>query len=85
MTKSVRDPRYVEVIGKLRLARRTAGFTQESLAFRLGMPQSYISKVESGERRIDVVELIDLCGVLGVALEDVLPYGQQKGARNDHR
>lgn len=75
MTNSVRDPRYVEILGKMRSARRAARLTQESLAFRLGQPQSYVSKIESGERRIDVVELIDLCAALGVTLADVLPSG----------
>lgn len=84
MTNSARDPRYIEVIGKLRAARRAARITQASLAFRLGQPQSYVSKVESGERRVDVVELLDLCAVLGIELSDVLP-SQLKGKVEDGR
>lgn len=41
----------------LREARVTAGLTQVELARRLGAPQSFVSKYESGERRIDVLEL----------------------------
>lgn len=67
------DARYVEVLSKLRLARRVVGMSQASLAFKLGRSQSYVSKVESGERRIDVVELIDLCNALGVGVQEILP------------
>ncbi|NEK79367.1 MAG: helix-turn-helix transcriptional regulator, partial [Xanthomonas perforans] len=36
----------------------------------LGKPQSYVSKYESGERRLDLIELSDLCSVLGISLYD---------------
>jgi len=42
------------------------------VAARLGVPQSFVSKYESGERRLDVVELGHVAGVLGVSLHDVL-------------
>lgn len=41
----------------LRSAREEAGLTQKDAAILLGKPQSFVSKVESGERRLDVVEL----------------------------
>jgi len=43
-----------------KLARRARGLTQEQLAKRLGKPQSFVAKTEGGERRLDVVEFIDL-------------------------
>jgi transcriptional regulator with XRE-family HTH domain len=46
-------------------ARKKAGLTQLEVAERLGKPQSYVSKVESGERRIDVVELIEIAEAVG--------------------
>ena len=52
----------------LRDMRLEAGLNQVSLANRLGHPQSYISKYESGERRIDVLELRAICEALEVSL-----------------
>lgn len=42
----------------MRAARKTRGITQHELARRLGRPQSYVSKAEMGERRLDVVEYL---------------------------
>ena len=42
---------------KLRQAKEEAGMTQDEVALKLGTPQSYVSKCESGVRRVDVVEL----------------------------
>lgn len=51
---------------ELRRARIAAGVTQVEAAKRLGRPQSFISKCESGERRVDVAEYLALCQVFGV-------------------
>jgi transcriptional regulator with XRE-family HTH domain len=47
-------------------ARKTAGLTQVGLAVRLARPQSYVSKYEGGERRIDVVEFLEVAEALGI-------------------
>jgi transcriptional regulator with XRE-family HTH domain len=47
-------------------ARKNAGVTQVALAKKLGRPQSFVSKFESGERRLDVIEFLDVARVLGV-------------------
>jgi len=52
----------------LRAARKDAGVTQVQAAKHFQAHASFISKVESGERRIDVVELADFCKVYGVRL-----------------
>ena len=57
MSKSIHSSEYKTVIKKLREAREAAGLTQTEAAEKLGKPQSYISKIERGERRIDIVEL----------------------------
>lgn len=51
------DDEYREFLHRLRLARLEAGLTQKQVAKLLNKPQSYVSKCESGERRVDVVEL----------------------------
>lgn len=45
--------------------RKRAGLSQAALAAKLGKPQSYVSKCEQGERRVDVVELLEIADALG--------------------
>ena len=47
-------------------ARKRAGLTQVCLADRLGRPQSFVSKYERGERRLDVIEYCEVCRALGI-------------------
>jgi transcriptional regulator with XRE-family HTH domain len=51
---------YERFLARLRQARTDAGLTQEGVAKRLNRPQSFVSKIESGERRVDVVELAEI-------------------------
>nr|WP_238418123.1 helix-turn-helix transcriptional regulator [Pseudomonas syringae group genomosp. 3] len=46
-------------------ARSAAGITQKELAARLGRPQSFVSKTENAERRLDVIEFMDFCRGIG--------------------
>lgn len=64
MPKSLYRPEYDIFLEMLRKARLAAGLTQRQVAARLGRPQSYVSKVESGERRCDVLEFRELCRAL---------------------
>ncbi|GAB4287626.1 MAG: hypothetical protein Fur0025_21220 [Oscillatoriaceae cyanobacterium] len=57
MEKSIFTQEYGIFLSHLRSARKGAGLTQEQVADRLGQTQSFVSKCERGERRIDVVEL----------------------------
>ena len=57
---STRDARYQRFLQRLREARTEARLTQAEVAERLRKPQSFVSKSETGERRVDVVELADL-------------------------
>lgn len=70
---SIHDQRYIETVALLRKAREGSGLTQRDLARLLGRPQSYVSKVETCERRLDYVELLQLCRAIGVALHVVTP------------
>ncbi len=56
MEKSVHTPEYAYLLSELRSAREAAGLTQRGLASRLHVPYSWVSKVETGERRIDLIE-----------------------------
>ncbi|MDE1962913.1 MAG: helix-turn-helix transcriptional regulator [Xanthomonadaceae bacterium] len=60
--------RYEFMARLLRDIRTRAELTQTEVAAALGKPQSYVSKYESGERRLDLVELAELCPVLGLSL-----------------
>lgn len=60
MPRSRSSPRYARLAQLLTEAREAAGLTQVQLALRLRRPQSFVSKVESGERRIDVIELLEI-------------------------
>jgi transcriptional regulator with XRE-family HTH domain len=51
--------RYRRFLSRLKQARTNAGLTQVEVAKRLGQPQSFVSKCESGERRVDAVELLE--------------------------
>ena len=53
----------------LREVRQEAGLRQIDLAKRLGQPQSFISKCESGERRLDLPELRQVCNAIGISLK----------------
>ena len=63
--KSIYKDAYRALLTALVEAREAAGLTQQQVADRLGRPQSFVSKVENGERRLDVVESIELCRLLG--------------------
>ena len=57
MGKSIYSKEYDFVLSQLRNARIESGLTQKEVAKRIRKPQSYISKCESGERRLDITEL----------------------------
>ena len=57
MTRSIRTKEYAYFVEKLRKAREEARLTQVEVAKKLKRPQSHISNVESGQQRVDVVEL----------------------------
>ena len=65
----------------LRQLRKEAGLTQVELARRLRRPQSFVSKYEIGERRLDVIELRTVCRALRVPLQTVCRRLEAKLAR----
>jgi transcriptional regulator with XRE-family HTH domain len=63
----------------LQSLRKDAGLRQVDLAARLGRSQSYVTKYESGERRLDLFELDEVCQALGLALADLVERYQPGG------
>ena len=57
---------FLQLLKELRLEKN---FTQKELADRLGFPQSYVSKYETGERRLDFVETVYVCDALGITIQ----------------
>lgn len=72
MTQSVFSDRYSQFLVVMTQARKNAGLTQSQLAKRLGKPQSYISKAERGERRVDVIEFLEIADALGKRPVDLI-------------
>ena len=71
----MRDRRKHALLGQyIRDRRVSAGMTQSMLASVLAKPQSYIAKIEAGERRIDVIEFISLMNGMGVNIHEAVDY-----------
>jgi len=64
--KTLSSPKYQRFTALLREAREKSGLSQVEVAEKLNRPQSFVSKYESGERRIDVCEYIDICKTIGI-------------------
>lgn len=68
MGKNLRGQEQAILQSLLRQVRQDAGLRQQDLAVRIGELQSFVSKYESGERRLDVLELRQICIALGIPL-----------------
>ncbi len=69
--KSIHRPEYQELLSLLREIREKSGLQQADLAAALGRPQSYISNVERGSRRMDLLQLREYCMACG---QDLVPF-----------
>lgn len=65
LKKTIHTPEYASFCKDLRKSREGAGLSQRALADRLGVPHSWVAKVETGERRIDVIECCRFIGACG--------------------
>jgi transcriptional regulator with XRE-family HTH domain len=70
--KSIYSAEYQRLCAVLRELRQEADLTQAQVAAQLDVPQSFVSKYEAGERRLDVVELGHVAEALGVTVQTVL-------------
>ena len=64
MVKTIYQESYKAFIKELVLARKASGLTQMQVAEKLSKPQSYIAKVEGADRKLDVMEFVELCEVI---------------------
>lgn len=67
MRKTIHTDRGRLLASMVREAREAKGYTMRQLADRLDWPHTVIAKIESGERRVDLVELEAICDALGVS------------------
>lgn len=74
MAKTLRSPWHEALIKFIIERRKRAGLTQADVAERLGEYQTFVSRLEGGGRRVDVVELLELAEVIGFKPEDALRY-----------
>lgn len=70
MEKTIYSKEYAVFLKCLRSARQRAGLTQEQFAECIGETQSFLSKCERGERRVDVIELRAFCAAMGMTLSE---------------
>ena len=68
MRKTIHSANHKVLCELLREVREEAGLTQTELAVRIKKDQTFVSKYETGERRLDVLELREICVVLGVPI-----------------
>ncbi|WP_445778297.1 helix-turn-helix domain-containing protein [Shewanella sp.] len=66
MSRTLHTPEYRRLIEWLKTARIERGLTMRELAVNLGVPHSYIGKVEQCERKLDILEYVKYCEALGV-------------------
>lgn len=70
--KTIYKKRYRKIIELLVTTRKQFLITQQQLADRIEKPQSYIAKIEKYERKLDVLEFIELCEALGVKASELI-------------
>ena len=72
MSKTIYREEYRQVVRRLREARDALGLSQAALALRLGRNQQWVSLMESGSRRLDVIEFAEVCLALDTDPTEIL-------------
>lgn len=80
MSKAKSSRNHAVLLALLKSIRTGAGLTQADMARKLGQPQSFVSKYESGERRLDVLELRQVCRAGGISLAEFVRRLEAGGA-----
>lgn len=76
--KTIHAKEYHVVIGMLRELREQKQLTQKGLADKIGSDQTFISKIEIGERRVDIIELKYICDALDIELVEFIKQVELK-------
>ena len=79
------SPRYGRFRALLRQIREEAGLNQTALAQKLGKPQTFVSKSELGERRMDFLETLDFCAACGVSIGQFIERLQRNTGADQSR
>nr|WP_287834507.1 helix-turn-helix transcriptional regulator [Prevotella sp.] len=92
INKSIHSKLYHRIVARLRAKREGKGLSQYQLSQILKVQQSYVSKIETCERRLDILELMNICEALDLSFidfvreidEDILPKfkASQNGNNN---
>ena len=72
MARTLGSARHARLVELLVGARQASGLTQSEVAARLGRHQPFVSTLEGGERRLDLIELLDLAAVVGLDVHAVV-------------
>ena len=83
MDKSIHSPQYQDFLRRLRLAREAAGLSQTQVAERLGEPQSWVSRIETGETRMHVIELLAYFDAIGASAAEFVRELEQFGRAHE--
>ena len=86
MARSLHTAAHRELVSELIAMRKAAGMSQRQLAAHLGREQNFVARVETGERRVDVIELAMICRACGVdagtGIEKLIRKVLREGARS---
>ena len=72
MQKTIYTPAYKNLIARLHQARLKAGLRQQDVARDLGISRTWLSKVEQGQLRLDLIQFVQLCRLYGVSTRELL-------------
>lgn len=72
MKKTIYSEKQRKLCAFLKETRIKADITQQALAKKLGKPQSFVAKYEGGERRLDIIELMEVARIIGASTRDIL-------------
>ena len=84
MAKTIRTNGQLALVRALVDARQNAGLSQQQLAAKLKRPQSFVARLESGDSRIDVVEVTGLGSIIGFDKDEILSV-VEAATEPDHR
>ena len=70
MVESMFTSAFAELVAAVVDMRKRAGLTQRELARRVGREQNFVARVETGQRRLDLIELVQICQACGTSPED---------------